>query len=177
MLWETSLTPSSCFPIVPKIAKHHLALPDTTPLTLLGGLTSFGGAGNNYSMHAFTEMTRQLRQRKSAGVDSNGLILANGGVMTYQHVVILSSGPRKDGTSYPSANALSANLPIDPVPTIEEEAKGEAIIEVSSILGFRRSNFTPIVHAVLEYFADKTRPTLSNTPETASPIVGTLLVV
>jgi hypothetical protein len=122
--------PSSCFPVVPKIAKHHLALPDTTPLTLLGGLTSFGGAGNNYSMHAFTEMTRQLRQRKSTGVDSNGLILANGGVMTYQHVVILSSRPKQDRSPYPSADPLSADPSKDPAPTIEEEAKGEAIIEV-----------------------------------------------
>ena len=46
----------SCFPIVPKLAAHHLGLSlegysDTRPITLLGGLTSFGGAGNNYSMH------------------------------------------------------------------------------------------------------------------------------
>lgn len=44
----------SCFPIVPKIACQHLGLAiesHTRPLTLLGGLTSFGGAGNNYSMH------------------------------------------------------------------------------------------------------------------------------
>ena len=75
-------------------------------------------------------MTRQLRQRKSTGVDSNGLILANGGVMTYQHVVILSSRPRKDGTSYPSGNPLSSSASTDPAPTIEEEAQGEAIIEV-----------------------------------------------
>jgi hypothetical protein len=81
-------------------------------------------------MHAFTEMTRQLRQRKSTGVDSNGLILANGGVMTYQHVVVLSSRPRKDETPYPSTNPLSVNPSRNPAPTIEEEAKGEAIIEV-----------------------------------------------
>ncbi len=44
----------SCFPIIPKLACHHLGLPLTkqeTPITLLGGLTSFGGAGNNYSLH------------------------------------------------------------------------------------------------------------------------------
>lgn len=44
----------SCFPIVPKLACEHLGLPITKgakPITLLGGLTSFGGAGNNYSMH------------------------------------------------------------------------------------------------------------------------------
>jgi hypothetical protein len=44
----------SCFPIVPKLACHHLGIPilnSDKPLTLLGGLTSFGGAGNNYSLH------------------------------------------------------------------------------------------------------------------------------
>jgi hypothetical protein len=44
----------SCFPIVPKLACQHLGLDITSPskpITLLGGLTSFGGAGNNYSMH------------------------------------------------------------------------------------------------------------------------------
>lgn len=165
---------SSCFPIVPKIAKHHLALPDTTPLTLLGGLTSFGGAGNNYSMHAFTEMARQLRQRKSTGVDSNGLILANGGVMTYQHVVILSSQPRKDGTSYPSADPLFSNPSKDPAPTIEEEAKGEAIIEVSS--GYSLSliaTVNPTVESLSVLPLTKTRLTPSNTPETAPRVADT----
>ena len=45
---------NSCFPIVPKLACQHLGLPYTKfqkPITLLGGLTFFGGAGNNYSMH------------------------------------------------------------------------------------------------------------------------------
>jgi hypothetical protein len=44
----------SCFPIVPKFAASHLGIDlekSEKPLTLLGGLTSFGGAGNNYSMH------------------------------------------------------------------------------------------------------------------------------
>ncbi|TID23093.1 acetyl-CoA acetyltransferas-like protein [Venturia nashicola] len=47
----------SCFPIVPKIACNHLGLSminPQKPITLLGGLTSFGGAGNNYSMHTYT---------------------------------------------------------------------------------------------------------------------------
>ena len=47
----------SCFPIVPKLACQHVGFPLTKqpkPITLLGGLTSFGGAGNNYSMHVST---------------------------------------------------------------------------------------------------------------------------
>lgn len=39
---------------MPKLACDHVGLSTTSwqkPITLLGGLTSFGGAGNNYSMH------------------------------------------------------------------------------------------------------------------------------
>jgi len=82
-------------------------------------------------MHALTEMTRQLRHRKRTGIDSKGLILANGGVLTYQHVVILSSLPRKDASPYPSTNSTSASASLESAPTIEEEAKGAAIIEVN----------------------------------------------
>lgn len=49
-----SLIDNRCFPIVPKLACQHLGLPITgsrKAITLLGGLTSFGGAGNNYSLH------------------------------------------------------------------------------------------------------------------------------
>jgi hypothetical protein len=117
----------SCFPIVPKLAAHHLGLPiigGPKPLTLLGGLTSFGGAGNNYSMHALTEMTRQIR----AGKGEKGLVLCNGGWLSYQYVIILSKEPRLDG-AYPEKNPLSDYTDV-PAPDIEIEAEGEAVVEV-----------------------------------------------
>ena len=52
---QAVLTKARCFPIVPKLACDHFGFSTTAwkkPITLLGGLTSFGGAGNNYSMHA-----------------------------------------------------------------------------------------------------------------------------
>ncbi|RMZ77389.1 hypothetical protein DV738_g4349, partial [Chaetothyriales sp. CBS 135597] len=121
----------SCFPIVPKLAADHLGLSldgysDTRPFTLLGGLTSFGGAGNNYSMHAITEMTRALR----SGRGKNGLILANGGIVTYQFVICLSSQPRKDGGPYPKKNPLPESITNVPVPRIEEHPEGEATYTV-----------------------------------------------
>ncbi|KAA8570519.1 hypothetical protein EYC84_002788 [Monilinia fructicola] len=128
----------SCFPIVPKMAAHHLKIPfldPPKPITLLGGLTSFGGAGNNYSLHVcfhhsfvlltsslqrtivqpgLSKMVRQLRAKRSPagqGEDDkrdggvfNGLVLANGGVLTYQHVVCLSTQPRRDGKQYQEGN-------------------------------------------------------------------------
>ncbi|WEW58666.1 hypothetical protein PRK78_004134 [Emydomyces testavorans] len=103
-----------------------------TPITLLGGLTSFGGAGNNYSLHAITAMVRQLRKDKGRR-PRHGLILANGGVLTYQHVVILSSQPREDGSSYPSKNPLPDILKDVDVPVIDRRAEGEAVIETYTI--------------------------------------------
>ncbi|KAJ8110515.1 hypothetical protein OPT61_g6669 [Boeremia exigua] len=120
----------SCFPIVPKLAAAALSLPingGSTPLTLLGGLTSFGGAGNNYSMHALTEMTRRLR----AGKKSKGLVLCNGGVLSYQHVVVLGTEPR--GSPYPVDSVLPEVLEDVEVPVIATEARGECVVETYTV--------------------------------------------
>lgn len=62
----------SCFPVVPKLACLHLGLDilrPHKPITLLGGLTSFGGAGNNYSMHVSSYSDRP-------GVDTKLMVSA-----------------------------------------------------------------------------------------------------
>lgn len=69
-------------------------------------------------------MVRELREGKS----KTGLVLANGGMVTYQYVVCLSSSPRK--SPYPERNPLPDILNENPVPSIDEKAEGEAIIEV-----------------------------------------------
>lgn len=69
-------------------------------------------------------MTRQLRD----GRGRNGLVLANGGVLSYQHVVCLSSQPRK-GAAYADSRKLRPDS--KPKPAIATEAEGEAVIEVS----------------------------------------------
>lgn len=137
----------SCFPIVPKLAARYLNLPilPASPpdaykeLTILGGLTSFGGAGNNYSLHAFSEMTRKIRAADSKSSEKsamNGLVLANGGVLSYQHVVCLSNKPRSDGSPYPATNPLPEIVGTDSTPKIVEvvEKGGDsAIIETYTV--------------------------------------------
>lgn len=118
----------SCFPIVPKLAAQHLGIPivdGEKPLSLLGGLTSFGGAGNNYSMHALVEMTRQIR----SGRGKKGLVLCNGGVLSYQYVVVLGKEPRKEGR-YPEKNPLPEKVDDVECPELAVEAEGDAIVEV-----------------------------------------------
>lgn len=64
-LVDNSLTDTQnrCFPVVPKLACQHIGLPLTKPITLLGGLTSFGGAGNNYSMHVSSSLNISVIKR------------------------------------------------------------------------------------------------------------------
>lgn len=69
-------------------------------------------------------MVRELRKGKV----QKGLVLANGGMVTYQHVVCLSTRPR--GSPYPDRNPLPKLLTEELVPTIDEKAEGEAVIEV-----------------------------------------------
>ena len=73
-------------------------------------------------------MTRQLRGSRSRS--RNGLILANGGVLSYQHAVCLSSQAPKEERPYPD-NKFSSLVDSDLVPSVDFEAEGEAIIEVS----------------------------------------------
>ena len=137
----------SCFPIIPKLACKHLGLPITPPynkpISLLGGLTSFGGAGNNYSLHAITHMTRYLREGKG----KHGLILANGGVATYQHGICLSRVPPPAGHKYSEKNLLPDALPFLPESDIERKPDGEAIVETYTV-DFGRDGKPVLGHVV-----------------------------
>ena len=79
-------------------------------------------------------MTRQLRRGRDtkSGSPKTGLILANGGNLTYQHVICLSSSPRSDGSRYPGSKPLpDTTLHEIQVPQVEQEAEGDATVEVS----------------------------------------------
>ncbi|WZH46882.1 TLP1_add_C domain-containing protein [Fusarium acuminatum] len=121
----------SCFPIVPKLACKYVGLDvqnPSKPITLLGGLTSFGGAGNNYSLHAISEMTRVIRSRKHR----NGLVLANGGVLSWQHAICLSAQPQKNLAPYLKREVLD-NGQVSQGPEFSAQARGEARIETYTV--------------------------------------------
>ncbi|KAK5134513.1 hypothetical protein LTR08_006430 [Meristemomyces frigidus] len=74
-------------------------------------------------------MVRQLRK----GNDKTGLVLANGGVVTYQNVVCLSSNPRKDGAPYPDSAPLPEMVTDVQVPEVEMKAEGDATVETYTV--------------------------------------------
>jgi len=79
-------------------------------------------------VQALTAMVRGLR----SGNGQNGLILANGGVLTYQHALCLGTQPRRNESAYPDTNPLPRYVTDLPIPRISAQAEGEAIIEVGS---------------------------------------------
>jgi hypothetical protein len=76
---------------------------------------------------AVAEMVQQLR---SAHGKRNGLILANGGVASYENTVCLSNSPRQDGIPYPQDNVLLETPAELPCPPFDMQAEGPVTIEV-----------------------------------------------
>lgn len=73
-------------------------------------------------------MARAIRHGKY----QNGLVLANGGVLSWQHAICLSAQPKRDGSPYKSATFLD-NGQESQGPEFTARAEGEAIIEVCEL--------------------------------------------
>ncbi len=119
----------SCFPIpVFNICEAFgLAAGDPRGLTLTGGLPYFGGAGNNYSMHAIVETLQ--RARRAPG--SFGFVGANGGIMGKYSAGVYTTGPVpwQPGRS----GALQASLDERPRVEVDRRPLGPAVIETFTV--------------------------------------------
>ena len=118
----------SCFPIAVFNLRDGLeiAADDPRPLTVTGGLPYFGGAGNNYSMHAIAAMVRTLRARPGA----LGLVSANGGFLSKTSVGVYSTAPA-DWCGFDSAD-LQAQVDGWVAPTLDMDA-GSGMVETYTI--------------------------------------------
>jgi len=119
----------SCFPIpVFNICDAFgLAADDPRGLTLTGGLPYFGGAGNNYSMHAIVETLH--RARRAPG--SFGFVGANGGIMGKYSAGVYTTRPTpwRPGRS----GALQASLDERPRVEVDRRPHGPAVIETFTV--------------------------------------------
>src|ERR1700722_1796147 len=119
----------SCFPIAVFNICDELGLAPDDPrgLTLTGGLPFFGGAGNNYSMHAIASMARWLRAHPGA----KGFIGANGGVLSKYSVGGYSTQPAewRGWGSKP----LQQEIDAWPAPELAPGYEGEADVETYTI--------------------------------------------
>jgi acetyl-CoA C-acetyltransferase len=116
-----------------------LATGDPRGLTLTGGLPFFGGAGNNYSMHAIAETVQRARQAPG----SFGLVGANGGVMSKYSAGVYSTTPAA-WTQDRSAE-LQAEIDGWDGPAQARHADGWATIETYTVTHSRDGSRTGIV--------------------------------
>lgn len=136
----------SCFPAPVFNICDGLGLSPDDPrgLTVTGGLPFFGGAGNNYSMHAIAETVQRMR----ANPGTFGFVGANGGAMSKYSVGIYSTTP----TEWRPDNSAALQAEIDSWPAPEEaiRADGWATIETCTVKHGRDGTRTGIVIGRLE---------------------------
>jgi acetyl-CoA C-acetyltransferase len=131
----------SCFPAPVFNICDGLGLAPDDPrgLTLTGGLPFFGGAGNNYSMHAIAETV----QRARSAPGSYGFVGANGGVMSKYSTTPTEWTPDRGAGPQAEIDGLAG-------PGQARQADGWATIETYTVTHGRNGARTGIVIGRLE---------------------------
>ena len=126
----------SCFPIAVFNVRDGLgiAADDPRPLTVTGGLPFFGGAGNNYSMHAVVTMMERLRADREA----YGLSTGNGWFLTKQSTGIYSAQPPRTPFEREDLAVVQRQIDALPHPQITETPRGSAVIETYTVVHARK---------------------------------------
>jgi acetyl-CoA C-acetyltransferase len=116
----------SCFPSAVQLAAGELGLSLERDLTCTGGLTFFGGPGNNYATHGIGAVARRLRDAEPGTV---GLASAIGWYATKHALGLYSNEP--PGRPYALADAEPE--PVAPR-SVAEPADAEATAETCTIV-------------------------------------------
>jgi len=112
----------SCFPSAVQVAADAIGLDldDPRGLTLTGGMSLFGGPGNNYSLHAIATLVDRLRDGRA----QTGLISANGGYLTKHAVGVFARDPAPQSWQPGDDDGLQQRLDAAVLPDVVEEGRG-----------------------------------------------------
>ncbi|MBO9532323.1 MAG: hypothetical protein J7513_05025 [Solirubrobacteraceae bacterium] len=128
----------SCFPSAVQIAARELGLPSddpSRPLTCTGGLTFFGGPGNNFGTHGVIGVARALRQATPGTV---GLSSSLGWYAT-KHAIGLY-GNAAPATPYATLRPTPAPAKREVASPAEAAAAPSATVEVATAFFGRAGN-------------------------------------
>jgi acetyl-CoA C-acetyltransferase len=122
----------SCFPCVVQIAAAELGLSvddPARPLTLTGGLTFFGGPGNNYTTHGIAALVERLRREPG----SMGMATGLGWYATKHAIGVYASRP--PGTTGAGFAWRDVQDEVDARPRrrVDPEAEGDVEIETYTV--------------------------------------------
>lgn len=117
----------SCFPIAVEVgaAEIGLSLDDPRGYTLTGGMSFFGGPGNNYTSHGIAAAVLRLRER-----GGKAYVSGNGGYLSKHSVALYSATPREaPGAAFVQADTARAQDEIDAAARpVTQEAEGLACV-------------------------------------------------
>ncbi|MCX2932298.1 acetyl-CoA acetyltransferase [Mycobacterium sp. CVI_P3] len=136
----------SCFPIAVSNITDALGLSPDDPrgLTTTGGLPFFGGAGNNYSMHAIAEATGRLRDEPG----SFALVAANGGVLSKTSVGVYSTAPTDLKCDH--SDELQRAIDASECPVHVRHPHGWATIETYTVMHGRSGNTGVVIGRLVD---------------------------
>lgn len=154
----------SCFPAAVQMAMRELGLAgpgggDDRPLTVTGGLSFFGGPGNNYVTHSVAAMVDACRTDPG----SVGMVTGVGYSLTKHSAGIYSSRPPARGFARVDPAATQARVEAaGPTRTPAGAYAGPATVETTAVQ-FGRDN-DPVL-GVLAVFTPDGRRALANTTD------------
>lgn len=121
----------SCFPSAVQVASEALglAVDDPRGLTLTGGMSLFGGPGNNYSLHAIAEAVTRLR----SGAQGTALVSANGGYLTKHSVGVYAREAPTTAWSPADSARIQADVDTERGPDLAEEGAGDLTVVAHTV--------------------------------------------
>ncbi len=160
----------SCFPVAVEIgaAEIGLALDDPRGLTQTGGMSFFGGPGNNYVSHGIAAVALRLRESGRLGYASG-----NGGVLSKHSLGIYSNEPPADGFKLADTSTEQAEINASALEVVHE-AEGEARVDGSSVVYDRAGD--PVAAPIIASLADGRRVVAVASEETLPTLAGKSLV-
>ena len=119
----------SCFPAAVCASAESLGLPldDARGLTCTGGMSFFGGPGNNYSGHGIASVVARIRE--SGG---KGLVTANGGFLSKHSLGVYAATPPARGFRAMNTDAAQERISASARPVAEKPA-GEARVVAATV--------------------------------------------
>lgn len=163
----------SCFPVAVEIgaAEIGLALDDARGLTQTGGMSFFGGPGNNYTSHGIAAVA--LRLREAGGSRRFGYVSGNGGVLSKHSLGLYGSEPPARGFVLADTAAEQAEIDASALEVVHE-ADAEAKVDGSTVIYDRAGN--PTAAPIIASLADGRRVVAVASEATLPTLAGKTLV-
>ncbi len=121
----------SCFPSAVEISRQAIGIPDDDPrdLTVTGGLASFGGPGNNYTMHAIASVVDRIRRDSRL----KAMVTANGWYNSKHAIGIYGAEPPDHPWEDRDDSSVQKAIDSETLPEPVKQAKGILTIEAYMI--------------------------------------------